>query len=298
MKRPAYHGARFSVLGSLVILLLLPLPLQAQELDLETVISGEEHGTLWTASFEAVPGATVVFEPESIIYDEYWETPPPKPSNAPVRQHESTFEYYIPNGRVTDVSYIDWDPPYYFIKIEWQVLRTEERFVSYDFSHLDWTEEQKKDYLSSRREGIRPGKNLLFDPVSGEFGFDSRAFYTRVGEAVNIYWGRGQGIVTKAPEVPPEGPIQVDTLSDIDDGNYSENNQSLREALRRAGERSGSITIPVKVTGTINLTRPLTLSGGNGNQIRLRVAQGSLVLDGREQTRIFTVPASKRLLPD
>jgi predicted outer membrane repeat protein len=136
---------------------------------------------------------------------------------------------------------------------------------------------------------IRSAASL--DPIPRPFG-------ARVGEAVNIYWGRGQGIVTKAPEVPPDGPIQVDTLSDIDDGNYSENNQSLREALRRAGELSGSITIPVRVTGTINLTRPLTLSGGNGSQIRLRVARGSLVLDGGEQTRIFTVPAGKRLLLD
>jgi len=90
-------------------------------------------------------------------------------------------------------------------------------------------------------------------------------------------------------------PIQVDSLIDEDDGDYAPGDQSLREALKRAGQSTTAVQIPVTVSGTIALNGELTLPGTNGNWITLAPGAGRVTLDGRSQHQILSVGDSKKL---
>lgn len=85
-------------------------------------------------------------------------------------------------------------------------------------------------------------------------------------------------------------PIRVDTLEDGVDDDFSEGQQSLREALQRAGNKDHPKDIPILVSGTIELEDgPLVTSGDNPNLISLIPLDGSVTLDGGGGNRILVV---------
>lgn len=85
--------------------------------------------------------------------------------------------------------------------------------------------------------------------------------------------------------------VRVDTLDDEDDGDFTEGDQSLREALVRAsfGEAEA---IAIEEAGTILLENgPLTLPGGNNFTISLVPFAGPVTIAGDDASRILEVPS-------
>lgn len=93
-----------------------------------------------------------------------------------------------------------------------------------------------------------------------------------VGEAESVNYSVG------------DWPIVVDNLQDVDDGDYTLGKQTLREALKRAGQKSVPVNIPVKVSGTIPVVAtPVVLEGANPQMIRLLPVAGPVTLSDQGQ---------------
>lgn len=87
-----------------------------------------------------------------------------------------------------------------------------------------------------------------------------------------------------------EEPIRVDTLVDVSDGNFAPGEQSLREAMFRAGQKDVEVDIPIFVSGVISLQNGLiSTSGTNAERISLLPLAGDLTLDAQGASRILVV---------
>lgn len=272
------------------------------EADLLTVLSGQIQDTTYTISMIPQLGTEVVFDPVTVVtetvrvYDQYDDTP----HQTIETQHSFTCE----DGVVSGVRLLNPGTSLagYWIQFTHTVSGSEIRDYSYDFEHLDWTEEEITAYLAEREKYNTLGRVTIdYDP------------YTTTSAVITYhsgdrYWVNGRTsdgdtnlLSCTLIRVPTffEEPIRVDTTRDEDDDNYSENNQSLREALKRAAQRTGPLTIPVEVSGTIHISAekgPLQMPAGNPGPVTILVPEANLTLDGDRETCILEVVAGQQMV--
>lgn len=161
--------------------------------------------------------------------------------------------------------------------------------------------------LTSSFATTLPGESVQVTSSWNDHVINSSGSYFRAPNIVLEWYARKGGssslgdsaryrvvhIYSTYDQEPP--PIQVDTLTDEDDGDHSPGDQSLREALKRAGQLTTAVQIPVTVSGTITLDSALQINGTNTNWITLAPGAGRVSLDGAGSSRILYIEADQKL---
>jgi hypothetical protein len=253
--------------------------------ELQMIHAGEWNGVPWKISFTPEVGAKVVFSPITLAYEEDYSR---FPEDNPHHRKKITYVHQCRRGIVTHVVWIDpRDPaPGYSVRFEYDYSYKEIHHNEYSFSHLDWTAEQIRTFLSSRWETDEEGTvTVNLTPIPRREGKITGSDVDP--EQESYYRGRDYGKVIKVPALELD-PIQVDNSGDTDDGNYAFGEQTLREALSRAYLRTGDVNIPILISDTIALDNPVTIPNTKGTVFLFPVA-GPITLDGQGKGRILNV---------
>lgn len=157
------------------------------------------------------------------------------------------------------------------------------------------------DTLSAGQAG-----SVVDTSTSGRFSFDGSAtFDTLQGEDFGFRIGGGNAdsnreifgdlLITRI-EFSFDGGIVVDSVSDIDDGDYSAGNMSLREAVRLANEHEGIDTITfdaglagetiVLTAGQLDLTEDVTITGLGADRLAISGGGASRIFSSSGQHEI------------
>lgn len=246
------------------------------------VIEGEWEGAPWTITFLPTENAPVVFDPVTLDYVTTYES---KPDTSPHKLQEEQHFYSSFAGRVTDFRYINPSDPTqgYSVRFEYYWTHKEIRTVTYTWDHLDWEYSEVRTWIDLQGDEGTHEFQRVAEPVDA-----AKILVSTSPREPAYYRARDYGTVVQMPDIIEE-PIQVDSLDDTEDGDYTLGNQTLREALVRAGGRTGQTHIPILVSGTIQLDSQLTVPANAGGVFLFPVA-GNVTLDGKEAHRILHIP--------
>jgi hypothetical protein len=261
----------------------------ANFVDPEIILEGEVEGAPISIRFPAILNSPMVFSPSTFVYQTFDKM---EPADRPHRHTNRTHTYVFSSGTVTEVRILNEGTPVedVWVQVTYYWTYIEERTLRYYFDHLDpeeWTETKIQDWLNRLVGEAREGTHTI------EWNPDPVSRVTAVfGGTQGPYWGFApldDMNITKSP-IFEEIPIQVDGGGDWDDENYSEGQQTIREALDRASEKTGDVTIPILISGTIGVDSPLTIPN-TGGTITLIPVNGPVTLNGKNKTRILNVPS-------